>query len=248
MTKPRYPVKGIFFDWGGTLADWKFPGTTAEFLQIWRKQVHELLVQHGYRISLKELVKVGRRISKVYRVLQDQILIEFTQRFLNQCVLRGVGVFDDKIINEADEAMTRLAIQHMHLASDAMETLSILQSKGLHLGILSNAVNTTAIQGVLDKAQLASTFNAIIVSADIGLRKPSTSLFTYALRKLGTEPAETIMVGNDLYADIHGATTAGLQTIFITRLPLNTNHPEAGTPTHTISQLHELIPIIEEAQ
>lgn len=248
MIKSSLPVKGILFDWGGTLCDWTFPGTTSEFLQKWREQVQELLAQHGYLVSLKELVEVGRRISQAYRVLQDQALVELTQRLLNQCVLRGVGVFDEKIVTEADEVMTRLAIQYMHLASDAIETLSILQSQGLHLGIISNALNSKAIQHVLDKAKLTEAFDAIIISADLGLRKPKTSLFTYALRKLGTEPTETIMVGNDLYADIHGANEAGLPTIFITRLPQNTNHPEAGIPTYTISQLHELIPIIEQVQ
>jgi putative hydrolase of the HAD superfamily len=210
--------------------------------------VHELLVKHGYRVSLKELTEIGRSIGQAYRIFQDQAQIEVSQRFLNQCALNAVGVFDDRIITEADEVMNNLAIQYTHLTSEAIEILPTLQSLGLRLGILSNALNTTAIQHVLGKAKLIDIFDAIIISADLGIRKPKTSLFTYALRKLGTRPTETIMVGNDLYADIHGANEAGLQTIFITRLPQNTNHPKAGKPTHMISQLRELISIIEAAQ
>jgi len=246
MKKPSMPIKGILFDWGGTLSDWTFPGKVEDFLTQWRVQVHELLIQYGYTVNLRELESVGNRISQANKILQEQALVELKQRFLNQCVLHSVGVFDDKIIAEADAAMTNIAIKYTHLTSDAIETIPVLQSRGIRLGILSNATNPAIIRHVLGKAKLTDSFDAIIVSADLGLRKPATSLFSFAIKKLGTPLIETIMVGNELCADIQGAEKAGLRTVFITRMPKNINHPEAGKPTYTIKCLSELPNLIND--
>ncbi|MFX1561692.1 MAG: HAD family hydrolase [Promethearchaeota archaeon] len=246
MKKQSMPIKGILFDWGGTLADWTFPGTVEDFLVEWRAQLRKMLLQHGYNVDSKELESVGLRISHANKILQEQALVEITQLFLNQCVLHGVGIFDGKIVEEADAAMTNLALKYTHLTPDAMETIPILKSKGIHLGILSNASNPLMIRHVVDEAKLTSYFKAIIISADLGLRKPFTSLFSFALRKLGTSALETIMVGNDLCADIQGAEKAGLRTAFITRMPKNVSCQETITPTYTISKISDLLSIINK--
>jgi HAD superfamily hydrolase (TIGR01458 family) len=45
--------------------------------------------------------------------------------------------------------------------------------------------------------------------------KPSTKFFEMALKKLGTNASETIIVGDDIFADIHGGKQAGLRTILV---------------------------------
>lgn len=45
--------------------------------------------------------------------------------------------------------------------------------------------------------------------------KPSVKFFDMALKKLGTNASETIIIGDDIYADIHGGKEAGLRTILV---------------------------------
>ena len=66
--------------------------------------------------------------------------------------------------------------------------------------------------------------------------KPKKEIFEYALNKAGASLAESIMLGDNLDADIQGAINAGMDCIFV-------NHVQAGTdvkPTYTIHHLKEL--------
>ena len=45
--------------------------------------------------------------------------------------------------------------------------------------------------------------------------KPAVHMFESAVRALGTEPAQTLMIGDRLDTDILGARSAGLQTALV---------------------------------
>jgi HAD superfamily hydrolase (TIGR01458 family) len=45
--------------------------------------------------------------------------------------------------------------------------------------------------------------------------KPSVKFFDMALKKLDTNASETIIIGDDIYADMHGGKEAGLRTILV---------------------------------
>ena len=45
--------------------------------------------------------------------------------------------------------------------------------------------------------------------------KPSIKFFDMAMRKLGTNASETLIVGDDIYADIKGGHEAGLRTVLV---------------------------------
>ena len=52
------------------------------------------------------------------------------------------------------------------------------------------------------------------VSAEL-LGKPAPALFAAALRPLGCSPAEAVMIGDDVEADVNGALAAGLRGILV---------------------------------
>ena len=54
--------------------------------------------------------------------------------------------------------------------------------------------------------------------------KPSAAFFSAALRRTGFQPEDTIMLGDNLNADIVGAAGAGLRTILI-RSGASSNEP-----------------------
>ncbi len=45
--------------------------------------------------------------------------------------------------------------------------------------------------------------------------KPNTKFFDMALKKLGTQASETLIIGDDIYADIKGGHEAGLRTVMV---------------------------------
>jgi FMN phosphatase YigB (HAD superfamily) len=56
----------------------------------------------------------------------------------------------------------------------------------------------------------------ILISGELGHRKPSPLVFRELVQKLGVEGAHTVYVGDDPQPDIHGAWRAGLQPVWTT--------------------------------
>jgi phospholysine phosphohistidine inorganic pyrophosphate phosphatase len=67
----------------------------------------------------------------------------------------------------------------------------------------------------LDVGPIASAFSYATGTAPIVLGKPAGEFFQLALRDLNVEPAQCVMVGDDIVTDIGGAQAAGLQTILV---------------------------------
>jgi len=97
------------------------------------------------------------------------------------------------------------------------------------------------------QAQLDTLIDVVVVSADLGICKPAPGIFTYGLDQLGTQPSETWMVGNDLYADIHGAASVGLTSVHVAAKSENADHPLAGTPTFAVAELREVPALVDAA-
>jgi putative hydrolase of the HAD superfamily len=70
----------------------------------------------------------------------------------------------------------------------------------------------------IHKVGIADYFKTIIVSGDaeVAVRKPNSQIFHLACERLGVTPEETLMIGDNLEADIQGAIKAGLQALHIT--------------------------------
>ena len=79
-------------------------------------------------------------------------------------------------------------------------------------------------------------FTQVITSEASNSLKPRKEIFDFALEKANAKLQESIMIGDNLEADIQGAINAGMDSIFV-------NHINATTtikPTFTITQLNEL--------
>ena len=69
----------------------------------------------------------------------------------------------------------------------------------------------------LETSGLASYFDEVLVSGDIGFGKPSPHYFEHALRLAQARSEETLMVGDSLERDIGGAQESGIRGIWVNR-------------------------------
>lgn len=130
---------------------------------------------------------------------------------------------------------------HLH------ETLSTLRNQGLKLAIVSNAADNDNVQRLIDNHQLRPYFDPIVVSAGVGVRKPNPRVFQPVLLAWNLPPADIVMVGDTLGADILGAQNVGLKSIWVTMeadTPYNAAHQHTIKPdavAQSLDQLPELI-------
>ena len=57
-------------------------------------------------------------------------------------------------------------------------------------------------------------FDRIVISSEVGVRKPSPAIFLRALEAEHLTPDRVLMVGNDERADILGAASAGIAGVY----------------------------------
>jgi putative hydrolase of the HAD superfamily len=66
-------------------------------------------------------------------------------------------------------------------------------------------------------SDLGDFFQAVIVSADLGVAKPDASIFQHALDQLGVDSAGATMIGDSIAKDVDGALAAGFGAVWVNR-------------------------------
>jgi putative hydrolase of the HAD superfamily len=115
------------------------------------------------------------------------------------------------------------------------EILDYLVDRGYRLHLITNGFERTQ-WSKLRNSGLEKYFEHVITSEVSNSVKPNKEIFDYALSKAGAELHSSIMIGDNLEADIAGAINAGMDSIFV-------NHIGASTdlqPTYTVVHLKEL--------
>lgn len=83
------------------------------------------------------------------------------------------------------------------------------------LGLVTNFPDGPTARRAFEKLGFDTIFDSLVVSGEVGFRKPSRVIYGKALSELGANPEETVMVGDTLDADILGAKDMGMKAIFI---------------------------------
>lgn len=83
------------------------------------------------------------------------------------------------------------------------------------LGLITNFPDGSTARKAFENLGLTGFFDSLVVSDDVGYRKPSRIIFERALTELGSISESTVMVGDTFEADIVGAKNLGMKAILI---------------------------------
>lgn len=123
---------------------------------------------------------------------------------------------------------------------DAEPAIRELRARGLRLGIVSNW--DTRLRKIVRELGLEAKMDFVVISAEVGWRKPHRSIFEEALSRAGVAAAEAMHVG-DLYdEDIVGAHAVGIRAVYIDRR--GAAAPPDGVPHERVASLSELAGLI----
>lgn len=86
-----------------------------------------------------------------------------------------------------------------------VELVARLRADGHRVGLLSNSLGDDCYRGF----DLPAMFDAVTISGEIGVRKPSREAYLIACERLGVRPEETVMV-DDLEQNIVAAARLGM--------------------------------------
>jgi epoxide hydrolase-like predicted phosphatase len=97
---------------------------------------------------------------------------------------------------------------------------------GLGTALLSNSWGLG-----YDRADWAALFDVVVISGEVGLRKPEPAIYRLAAERLGARPEECVFV-DDLAHNVRGAAAAGMVGVHHTSVEMTLSELEAlfGVP------------------
>jgi HAD superfamily hydrolase (TIGR01549 family) len=85
------------------------------------------------------------------------------------------------------------------------------------LAVVSNFDYAPTCRAILDREGIAPLFETVVISDEVGWRKPKPVIFETALDRMGLRPAEALFVGDRADIDVIGARGVGMPTVWINR-------------------------------
>jgi putative hydrolase of the HAD superfamily len=80
------------------------------------------------------------------------------------------------------------------------------------LGLVTNGTSATQ-RGKLASLEIEELFDPVIVSEEVGFRKPDARIFHAAIANWNLPIEEVLFIGDDPISDIEGARVAGMQAV-----------------------------------
>ncbi|MGZ5356541.1 MAG: HAD family hydrolase [Solirubrobacterales bacterium] len=195
-------VEAVLFDFGGVL-------TTP----VWDSFAAFCAAEGLDPGAIRDLFRADPEALALLRGLETGALAEseFERRFGERLGLPG----REGLIDAMFEGMTPL---------DGMVAAVLgLRAGGIRTGLVSNSWST----GHYDRELLAEAFDAVVISAEVGLHKPQPEIYLLAAERVGAAPEACAFV-DDLRENCEGAEAVGMTAI---------RHRE---PAETIARLAEL--------
>jgi putative hydrolase of the HAD superfamily len=204
--------KAIIFDFIGTLTNVKNYN-----LENSKMKLYKALVDAGFNISAESFLEAYTQAHEKYRIIRYEKLVEVTNAIWISEALNNLGFEagpDDARIKTAVNIFFEDYLNSLELRHCVKRLLkkAFIEYK---LGIISNFTYAPVIYAGLRKLNINKFFNAVLVSEDVGWRKPHIKIFQEALQRLSVKAEETVYVGDSPAEDIAGAKKSGMKTIFV---------------------------------
>jgi HAD superfamily hydrolase (TIGR01549 family) len=158
-------------------------------------------------------------------------------------VLEEVGLpgADESLVGELMRIHYDAVVGCFDLPDAHVRLLDELRGR-YRLALFSNFDHGPPILERLTRDGLAAWLDPIVISADIGWRKPGAEAFRIALDKVGEAPDNILFVGDTFGDDVVGARAAGLDVAWINLQ--RESVPEGPVPTHVLGSLTELSAVL----
>ena len=159
----------------------------------------------------------------------------------------------DEVLDALEDAYARAAVEILpSIVAGGTDVVRQFDADGYTIGLISNTGRTPgyALREILDALGLAPHFDAMVFSNEHGFCKPQQSIFEELRSKLGVAFDEMVFVGDNLYADVHGAQRCGMRAVHFvppkrgTAIAPHVDHGLEIVPDATITELRELPPIV----
>lgn len=220
-------VTDVFFDLDHTLWDFELNS---------KLTFKKIFAEYQIEISLDDFLEVYIPLNRKFWTLYRQEKItkeELRFRRLHQTFEELGKKVDDEEINRLSETYINVLSTFGNTLANAKEILNYLRPN-YKLHIITNGFHEIQ-RNKIQNAGIENFFEVVMDSEIAGVKKPNPKIFKMALAEARTLPEKSVMIGDDLEADIKGAINIGMQAIF-----LKGTKNQKQVFSHEISNLNEI--------
>jgi putative hydrolase of the HAD superfamily len=209
-------VQAILFDFGHTLVDFF---RTEEALHAAYEQIRSRIEAVAY-MEVPEILDLVERVAGgvdrlVEQSYEERRLQELDQAQLLRDSFATIG-FDlpDDVLDHIVHLDHSAYSNSLTVQREVLSTLDELRAAGHRMGLVSNlSLRPSLVTEDLERLGLTPFLDATVFSSEIGFRKPDPRIFQAALERLGSDPTETVFVGDRLLDDVSGAQAVGMRAV-----------------------------------
>ena len=198
-------IRALTFDIGGTLADGGLDK------RAFARKAIGYLCELGYDVSVRAY---KRALDGAMKALmharasgREMDFYAFYSR-----VLEGLGIEPSRPI--LDGLLDLYFNCFAYTVKPGVRAVLEALSGQFKLGVISNAISPWP-RRFLELEGLDKYFSTVVISGEVGWRKPHKRIFELALSELGVRPEEAVHIGNSPEEDVFGAKSAGMWAILL---------------------------------
>ncbi|MCC6175246.1 MAG: HAD family hydrolase [Chloroflexi bacterium] len=129
------------------------------------------------------------------------------------------------------------------LYPEALPLLAELGARGYQRGLVSNC--SAQAGEVVRRIGLADSFEALVLSYEVGVAKPDPAIFEHACRSLGVEPAACMFVADGAFTELDAARDLGMVAVKIEQAHQSGDYGTSSRFDHRITRLDRVLPLLD---
>ena len=241
------PIKLIGFDLDDCLFDSTGLSDRARIKGL------DAMINLGLKIDKSKAVRILHEIVKEYGSNSSKHYNYFIRRLNQMEDIIGYLSYNEqyKYIAAAVMAYHAEKVNSIKLYDDVEESLRRLKELSIKTAIITDGIPIKQYEKIL-RLNVDKLIDLVVISDEIGIKKPNPELFNYCLKKFGVEGKETIYVGDRIDKDIIPANLNNIYSVYLHRGGKYDNYQADfkaqgdSRPNYEISNLNELFDILNE--
>ena len=220
------------------------------------KKYKYIFLDWGYTLisSFKNVDDKINNILEKYNLKWDDIF----KKWKSYQILNSLGkiteeeIYEDlslilKISKEDLKKIDMLLLESHVLDKETKDTVVKLHEKGYYLGIISNN-SVRNVKYILKREGIENYFNKIVISEEVGERKPNLKIYLKAFEDIPKEEYEKIIfVSDEILEDLLGVKILGVKTVWYEQTIINKWKKKEEIliePDYKIKSMKELLDIV----
>lgn len=208
-------IDGVLFDYGRTLVTFT-PYPKDKLLAVIRRYRPRIEAAIGEPAPDAEtILRDVLQPLEAYVGSESEDEVDYNEVYRDMWHGAGMKLPDD-LLHEILDAEQQVWDRSVRVDPDTHQVLDWLRAQGIKLGICSNApFPPEMMRRQMSSKEIARRVDAIVLSSEVGKRKPAPEIYRAALGAIGTKADRTVFVGDRLREDYEGPRAIGMRAIIV---------------------------------